>query len=76
MGVERGRAVRADNPQVLEPVVVGDSIYVIQDERHPTAHPFLILPTQLALSLLDPFLEQSGLEMSARVGRTFDQNLI
>ena len=34
MRVERRRAVRADDPQVLEPVVVGDAVDVVEDQRH------------------------------------------
>jgi len=65
MRVKCGCAVRTDNPQVLESVIVGDSVYVIQDERHPTTPPALVLPTQLAPSLLDTLLKKSALEMSS-----------
>jgi hypothetical protein len=74
--VERGCTVRAYDPQVLKSVVVGDAVYMVQDERHPATHPSLALTTKLTAPSLDPFLEQASLKVSTGVGRTLDEDLI
>src|SRR4051812_19358567 len=65
MSVERRRAVRADNPQVREPVVVRHSVHVVEDQRHATSAPFLALTAKLAAALFDALLVQSLLEVAA-----------
>lgn len=47
MSLERGGAVRADDPQVLEAVVIRYSIDVIEHKRHPLTLPDLILAAHL-----------------------------
>lgn len=47
MSLERGGAVRADDPQVLKAMVIRDSIDVIEHKRHPVTLPDLILPAHL-----------------------------
>jgi hypothetical protein len=39
MRVKRRRTVRADDPQVLEAVVVSDAVYMIKDQSHPSLAP-------------------------------------
>jgi hypothetical protein len=73
MGVERRGTIWADNAQVREPVVIGDAIAVVEDQRHAVSVPNLALPAQLTLSLLDSVLEQAGLEMGTRVSGSLDE---
>jgi hypothetical protein len=48
VSVERGGAVRADDLQVLQPVVVADPVDVVDDQRHQPATPLLALAAELA----------------------------
>jgi hypothetical protein len=73
MGLEGRRAVRAYDPQVLEPVVVGNSVDVVEDQCHRLTSPELTLPTKLALRLFDPLREQASLQMSTVVRRARDE---
>ena len=52
VGVERRGAVRAEDPQVLEPVVVRDAVAVVQDQRQAPTPPLLALPALLAAARL------------------------
>ena len=69
MRVERRRAVRADDPEVLEPVVVGDAVDVVEDQRHPPPVPLLALPAELARARLEPVVVEPLLELPALVRR-------
>jgi hypothetical protein len=73
MGLECRRAVRADDPQVLEPVVVENAVDVVEDHRHRLPSPELALPAKLAPRLLDPLREQASLQMSTLVRRMRDE---
>ena len=73
--VERRVAVRAEDPQVLEPMVVAHAIDVVEHEAHPMALPQLALTTELADRMLEPRSEQPPLQMSATEGRPRDQDL-
>jgi hypothetical protein len=73
MGFECRRAVRADDPQVLEPVVVENPVDVVEDQRHRLPSPELTLPAKLASRLLDPLREQASLQMSTVVRRMRDE---
>jgi hypothetical protein len=55
--VERGSAIRAHDSQVLEAVVVGYSVDVIEDQSHPATSPKLILAAHLASAHLESLLE-------------------
>jgi hypothetical protein len=74
--VERGRAVRAQNTKILEPVVVVDTIDVIQDHRHPRAAPVFALAAHLANRILQALQKKAILEMGPAVGRMFDEDLV
>ena len=59
--VERRRTVWADDLQVLEAVVVGDAVYVVENQRHLLATPQFTLTTELAFADLQSLLEQARL---------------
>jgi len=73
MRVERCRAVRADDPEVLETVVVRNPIDVIEDQRHRASVPQLVLTADLAMLLFQPRLEQPFLHIAAAAIRVFDK---
>jgi len=76
MGIQRRRAVRADDAQVLEPVVVAYPVHVIEDQCHPTPAPKLALSTYLASSVLEALSKQPPLEVTSAVGRALDEDLV
>ena len=65
VGIERGIAVRAHDPQVLEPVVIANAVDVVKDKAHRTPHPLFALAAQLAHRLLEAFLQEAALQMPA-----------
>lgn len=73
VGVERRVAVRADDAEIFQAVVVSDPIDVIKDERHPSPVPYLALPAELAGTLLDAFLVEPALQDAARRPRALGQ---
>src|SRR4051794_4890126 len=75
MRVERGVAVRADDPQVPEPVVVMHAVDVVEDQGHAAPAPRLALTAQLTAPVLDPLREEALLEASAWIRGAFDQRL-
>ena len=50
MRLERGGAVRANDAQILEPVVGRHTVDVVEDQRHLTPAPDLTLTAELALA--------------------------
>jgi hypothetical protein len=54
MRIERGGAVGTRDPQVFESIVIRHAIDVIEDERHASASPVLILAAELAATGLEP----------------------
>jgi hypothetical protein len=54
-------AVGAKDAQVLQPMIVTDTVDVIEDETHPTSLPQLALPTELADRLLEAFSQEPSL---------------
>jgi hypothetical protein len=75
VSVQRGGAVGAEDPQVLEAVVVRDAVDVIDDQRHALAPPKLTLAALLAAALLEPLAEETLLEVLAAVRRVADEDL-
>jgi hypothetical protein len=73
--VERRRAVGAEDPQVLEPVVVADAVDVVEDQRHPRPAPLLVLAAELAALRLEPDVIQTLLELGAVVTAVLDEHL-
>jgi hypothetical protein len=76
VGLERGRAVWADHPEILEAVVRGDPVYVIEDQGHRAPLPSLVLSTKLTLSVLKSGLEQPLFEVPTVVGGSLYENLV
>ncbi len=76
MRLERRGAVGADDPEVLEAVVVRHPVDVIEYERHLSTMPVLPLAAQLARARLEPGLEQSLLELPARIVRSSNHDLV
>src|SRR5215217_8173276 len=68
VGVESRGAVRADDSQVLDAVVVRHPVDVIEDHAHHRAPPDLTLTTELADRFLEPRVIQPLLEMIPREG--------
>jgi hypothetical protein len=56
MCLESGRTVGAEDPEVLDPVVVRDTIDVVENHAHDLAPPELALAAALADRLLEPGL--------------------
>jgi len=65
--VERGRAIGADDAEVLETVVVADPIDVVEDQRHPAATPQLVLTAELTYGPLQVRRVQPVLQVVAAV---------
>jgi hypothetical protein len=53
MGVQGCRAVRTNHLQVLQAVVVGDAVDVVEDHGHASAPPKLALTAQFTDRLLE-----------------------
>jgi hypothetical protein len=75
MRIESRRAIGADDLEILEAIVVGNAVDVIEDQRHPATAPHLVLATQLAYPRLQTGLEQARLEVRAWIARPFDQDM-
>ncbi|HET8954922.1 MAG TPA: hypothetical protein VFN18_04610 [Solirubrobacterales bacterium] len=63
MGIESRRAIRADDSQILDPVVIRNAVDVVEDQSHGPAAPIFVLTTHLAEPLLYPLGEESPLEI-------------
>jgi len=50
--VEGGRAVRADDAQILKAIVIADAVDVIEDQAHGSAAPQLVLTAQSQIGAL------------------------
>jgi hypothetical protein len=74
--IEGGGAVRADDAQVVKPVVGRVPVDVIQDQRDLVPVPELALATEFAQRLLEALLVESALEGRAAVRRVLDENLL
>ena len=75
VGVERGRAVRAQDPQVLQAVVVADAVDVVEDQAHRPSTPQLALAADLTARRLQPLAVETVLQMVAAVRRALDHDL-
>jgi hypothetical protein len=75
VSIERRGAVRADDPQVLKPMVVVHAIDVVKDHAHHLAPPNLALAAELANRLLQASLIQALFEVLARERAILDQDL-
>jgi hypothetical protein len=73
--VQRGGAVRADDPEVLQAVVVRYTVDVIEDQPESAAPPQLALSAELTNRLLEPSFVEPFLETGARETRVLDEDL-
>jgi hypothetical protein len=71
---QRRGAVRADDAEILQPVVVGDPVHVVENQRHSPAAPVLALAAELARSLLETRCVEPVLQVATRVRRALDQD--
>src|SRR5689334_19320519 len=62
VGVKCRVAVRTDDAEVLDPIVVANPVDVIEDERHVPPVPRLALAAELANTVLEPLLVEPCLE--------------
>jgi hypothetical protein len=76
VGVEGGRAVGANDPQVLESVVIGDTVDVVKDQCQLTIPPAITLATELTTGLLETVRQQTLLQASAGVTRVLYQHFL
>src|SRR5215218_4398605 len=76
MRLERRRAVRADDPEILEPVVGRDAVDVVEDQRHARAAPQLVLAAHLAAALLDALRIKTPLEVPPVVRGVGDEEVL
>jgi hypothetical protein len=76
MRVESRGAVRAYDAKVLEPVIIGDTIDVVEDQGHRTIPPLLGLAAEFAFGTLDASCKQPVLQLSSTVGRVFDEDVL
>jgi len=73
----KGRGtVGTNDPQVLDAIVVGDSVDVIEDQRHARAAPLFILAAKLAFAAFHALGIEALLQVAARVGGAFNQDLL
>ena len=67
--------VRAQDSQILQTVIIGNAVDVIQFQRYRFAHP-LSQPAILALALLESGAKQTPPKVSRTVCRTNRQDLL
>jgi hypothetical protein len=65
MCIERRCAVRADDLQILQPVVIWNAIDVVKDQRHRPALPVFVLATLLTAPLLEALREEPLLQLAS-----------
>jgi hypothetical protein len=68
MRVERRSAIRTNDAEILEPMVLSSPVGVIENQRHPTSVPILALTTHLAAPLFHSFVVEASLQMPAAIG--------
>lgn len=73
--IESRRAIGANDPKILQPVVIPDSVDVIENHRHRLASPHLAQTAKLTLRLLQASCEKAMLEMVTGVSRALDEDL-
>jgi hypothetical protein len=71
----KGVAVRAKNSQILQTVIIGNAVDVIQFQGNRLTHP-LCQPTAFALALLEPSAEQAFPKVGGAIGRVDGQDLL
>lgn len=76
MRVECRGAIWTHDSEVLEAVICGDAVYVVEDQRHPSTIPLLALSAEFTLSPLQPSFVEAMLQPGSRVMRVRDQDLV
>jgi hypothetical protein len=64
MCLKRCGAVRADDPEVLETIVVADAVDVVEDQRQTSAIPCFVLAAEFADRALDTLVVEPLLEVA------------
>src|SRR5918996_4128475 len=76
MRLQRRRAIRAHDAEILEAVVVGDAVDVVEDHAHDVSAPHLALSAEFADRLLETCVVQPLLEVIARKRRVLDEDFV
>jgi hypothetical protein len=76
MCVQCRRAVRAHDPEVLEPVIVRHTVHVVEDQRHRSTTPIFTLAAQFALGPFDSGCKESLFQMTSPIGRVFNEHML
>jgi hypothetical protein len=71
---ERRGTVRAHDPQVLESVVIVDTVDVVENEARAMSSPLLALAAELADARLEAGLVEAPFQRLAGVRRAFDED--
>lgn len=66
--VERRSAIRAQDAQVLEPMIIGNSVDVVKNQRELASIPVLTLAARFTSPSLETFVEETPLDMRASIG--------
>jgi hypothetical protein len=67
MRVERGGAVGTDDSEILEPVIVSDAVYVVEDQGHLPTAPNVRLAAKLTPPLFEPLRIEATLQVPPAV---------
>jgi hypothetical protein len=67
MGIQGRRAIRAKYPEILDAIVVANTVDVVENQGHLPAVPLLFLSALLTFPLLQPLRVKSPLEGAARI---------
>src|SRR3954452_20060969 len=76
MRVQRRIAVRAQEAEVLEAIVVPHAVDVVENQPHAHAAPHLALPTHLAPKLLEARFDEPALQPLALVSGSLHEDLV
>jgi hypothetical protein len=75
VGIQRGGAVRTEDPQICQAVIGRDAVDVVEDQGHALAAPELALSAHLAFPFLHPLGEEPELQMAAVVTRVLYKDI-
>jgi len=75
VGLEGCCTVGTNDPKVREPVVVPNAVDVVEDQTHPLPSPNVALSAELTHRLLQALFVEPPLQITAAVGRVFNENL-
>ena len=75
VGGKRRGAIRTNDPEVFDAIVVADAVYVVENQADPFAAPHLALSAEFTGRLLEAFVIEPLFEVAAAECRTLDQDL-